>query len=102
MINYLKNTKIVLSHNAEIKKLKESKYKTDRVLAYLMSGRPVTGLILISKFNVCSYRDVIYELRRRGYRITSETITGKNGINHQLWWLAEFDPDYIKSRKEKI
>lgn len=97
------NVGIIQDNKALVAKLKEGKpTKQNNLLIYLLGGRPVTGATMIVKFNIYSYRDAIYDLRKKGYNIISKTITAKNGVNHELWWLADFDEEFIKSREEKV
>ena len=49
---------------------KQEKTKKRDVLLYLLSGRPTSMLIALQKFGVGSYRDVIYDLRQEGWKIS--------------------------------
>lgn len=80
---------------------KEKSTKINRLAIYMLGGRPVTGAIMISDFDIYSYRDAIYDLKQRGFNINSKTIR-KNGIEHRIWWLAEFDEEFILPREEKV
>ena len=77
------------------------KTKIDKVAIYLLKGRPVTGATLVHKFHCYSYRDVIYDLSKRGYEIEHKDIVEKD-ITHRIWWLKEFDYEFIAPREEKI
>lgn len=77
------------------------KTKIDRLQGYMLLGRPVTGLHMITKFNICSYRDAIYNLKKKGLDIECK-IVHKNGIPHRIWWLSEFDEEFVMSRMESI
>lgn len=98
-----KNEAITMANREKMHKLlKEKGTKINRLALYLLGGRPVTGALMIRFFNILSYRDAIYTLRKKGYDIKSKTITTANGISHELWWLAEYDEEYMLLREEKI
>ena len=93
----------VLAINKEnierILKLKKGKKlsKIDQLRLHLLKGYLLTGWIMTENFNVYSYRDAIYDLRKQGMAIEGKTII-KNGIQHQEWWLACYDYEWVLER----
>ena len=81
--------------NAILSKKKLS--KLDKLRFYLLNGRVLSGWIMTEEFNVYSYRDAIYELRKQGMAIEGQTIHEK-GVQHQEWWLACYDYAWAKNR----
>ena len=81
---------------------KERQTKLNKLAIYMLGGRPVTGAIMIAKFNIYSYRDAIYDLTKKGYEIKNKDITTENGVTHRIWWLAEFDEEFVLAREEKV
>lgn len=84
-----------------IEKLAQSKKKIDRLAAYMIQGNAVTGRIMIERFNIYSYRDAIYDLGKKGYKIKSKTIS-KEGIDHKVWWLSDFTEEDVTRRNPSI
>lgn len=82
---------IVESYNG--KKLK----KIDALRIHLLNGYLLTGWIMTKHYSVYSYRDAIYDLRKQGLSIEGKTIISK-GVQHQEWWLACYDYDFVKKR----
>ena len=56
--------------------------KKDTLRLHLLKGYLLTGWIMTENFNVYSYRDAIYDLRKEGMAIEGKTII-KNGVQHQ-------------------
>ena len=56
--------------------------KMDKLRLHLLKGYILTGWIMTENFNVFSYRDAIYDLRKQGMAIEGKTII-KNGVQHQ-------------------
>jgi hypothetical protein len=81
-----------------ISELAKSKKKIDRLAAFMLGGNPVTGRTMIEKFSIYSYRDAIYDLGKKGYDIQRKVITASNGIEHKVWWLADFSEEFVKAR----
>lgn len=71
--------------------------KLDKLRFYLLNGRVLSGWIMTEEFNIYSYRDAIYELRKQGMAIEGKTIHEK-GVQHQEWWLACYDYAWAKNR----
>ena len=61
----------------------------------------LTGWIMTENFNVYSYRDAIYNLRKQGMAIEGKTII-KNGVQHQEWWLACYEYEWVSERTCKV
>ena len=80
----------------ELNKSKELK-KIDKLRLHLLKGYLLTGWIMTENFNVFSYRDAIYDLRKEGMAIEGKTII-KNGIQHQEWWLACYEYEWVLER----
>ena len=75
--------------------------KIDQLRVHLLKGYLLTGWIMTENFNVFSYRDAIYDLRKQGMAIEGKTII-KNGIQHQEWWLACYDYEWVLERTRKV
>ena len=87
---------MILEHN-EGKKLS----KKDLLRLHLLKGYLLTGWIMTENFNVFSYRDAIYDLRREGMAIEGKTIN-KNGVQHQEWWLACYEYEWVLEKTREI
>ena len=96
MANFSKEWEAIRRNTGEIARLANSNKKIDRLAAYLLSGKPVTGRTLIEKFGIYSYRDTIYDLGKKGYDIQRKVVTSANGVEHKVWWLAEFSEEWAK------
>ena len=75
--------------------------KIDKLRLHLLKGYLLTGLIMTENFNVFSYRDAIYDLRKEGMAIEGKTII-KNGVQHQEWWLACYEYEWVSERTREI
>lgn len=84
----------------ELNKGKELK-KIDKLRIHLLKGYILTGWIMTENFNVFSYRDAIYDLRKQGMNIEGKTII-KNGVQHQEWWLACYEYEWASERTRKV
>ena len=84
----------------ELNKGKELK-KIDKLRLHLLKGYILTGWIMTENFNVFSYRDAIYDLRKQGMNIEGKTII-KNGVQHQEWWLACYEYEWASERTRKV
>ena len=71
--------------------------KKDQLRLHLLKGHILTGRIMTENFNVFSYRDAIYDLRKEGMAIEGKTII-KNGVQHQEWWLACYEYEWVLER----
>ena len=71
--------------------------KIDKLRLHLLKGYLLTGWIMAENFNVYSYRDAIYNLRKQGMEIEGKTII-KNGVQHQEWWLACYEYEWVFER----
>ena len=71
--------------------------KKDQLRLHLLKGYILTGRIMTENFNVLSYRDAIYDLRKQGMNIEGKTII-KNGVQHQEWWLACYEYEWVLER----
>ena len=94
-----KYRRIILTEFAE----KKRKTKKDRMLMYMMEGRPTSMLLAIKKFGIGCYRDVIYELKKEGWDIVWYSKEIKNDFGRSIFhchYLADFPESYIKSREE--
>ena len=99
----LKGFAIIRANRAKIEELKKGRQtKLNKLAIYMLGGRPVTGAIMIAKFNIYSYRDAIYDLTKKGYEIKNKDITTENGVTHRIWWLAEFDEEFALAREKKF
>ena len=75
--------------------------KIDQLRMHLLKGYILTGWIMTENFNVYSYRDAIYDLRKEGMAIEGKTII-KNGVQHQEWWLACYEYEWVLERTRNI
>ena len=75
--------------------------KIDKLRLHLLKGYLLTGWIMTENFNVFSYRDAIYDLRKQGMAIEGKTII-KNGVQHQEWWLACYEYEWASERTRKV
>ena len=75
--------------------------KIDKLRIHLLKGYILTGWIMTENFNVYSYRDAIYNLRKQGMAIEGKTII-KNGVQHQEWWLACYEYEWASERTRKV
>ena len=71
--------------------------KIDQLRLHLLKGYLLNGWIMTENFNVFSYRDAIYDLRKQGMAIEGKTII-KNGVQHQEWWLACYEYEWVSER----
>ena len=71
--------------------------KKDQLRLHLLEGYILTGRIMTDGFYVFSYRDAIYDLRKEGMAIEGKTII-KNGVQHQEWWLACYEYEWVLER----
>lgn len=103
MLSNWKNLAIVKGNLPKIEAIKKEKdTKINRLAIYMLGGRPVTGATMIAKFNIYSYRDAIYDLGKKGYNIASKIVTEANGVQHRIWWLSDFDEEFVLGREEKL
>ena len=75
--------------------------KIDQLRMHLLKGYILTGWIMTENFNVYSYRDAIYDLRKQGMNIEGKTII-KNGVQHQEWWLACYEYEWVLEKTREI
>jgi hypothetical protein len=64
-----------------------TKTQTDRILAYLKRGKPLTGLDALKKFDCFRLPARIHDLIREGHDIRKRTVE-KNGKYVKAYWLA--------------
>lgn len=62
--------------------------KTQKILKYLERRKTITSLEAFRKFNVTRLSAIIYNLRQRGYEITTETKC-KNGTLYAVYHLRK-------------
>ena len=96
LANNMKNVERILELNKG-KKLS----KKDKLRLHLLKGYLLTGWFFIEYFNVFSYRDAIYDLLKDGMSIEGKTII-KNGVQHQEWWLACYEYEWVLERTCEI
>ena len=75
--------------------------KIDQLRLHLLKGYLLTGWIMTGNFNVFSYRDAIYDLRKQGMAIEGKTII-KDGVQHQEWWLACYEYEWVLEKTREI
>lgn len=67
----------------------------ERVLQYMRETGYITSWRAIAEFGITRLSAVIYRLRKRGYNIQTETVTGKIGI-------TTLCPTQIHDRRAKL
>lgn len=67
--------------------------QSERVLAYMKQGFPLTSLEALEKLGIISFPKRICELRKQGYNIAQKRITVKNRYGNKLsvneYWLVD-------------
>ncbi len=98
MANFINEWDKIRENQPTISELAKSNKKLDRLAAFMLAGNPVTGRTMIERFNIYSYRDAIYDLGKKGYNIERKVVNSANGIEHKVWWLADFSEEFVKAR----
>ena len=96
----LASNKKIVERMLELNKGKKLS-KKDQLRLHLLKGYLLSGWIMTENFNVFSYRDAIYDLRKQGMAIEGKTII-KNGVQHQEWWLACYEYEWASGRTRKV
>ena len=101
-----KNQSVLAINKKNIERILELKKgkklsKIGQLRVYLLKCYFLTGWIMTENFNVYSYRDAIYDLRKQGMAIEGKTII-KNGVQHQEWWLACCEYEWVLERSGNI
>ena len=101
-----KNESILASNKKDVEGILELNKgkklsKKDQLRLHLLEGYILTGRIMTNGFYVFSYRDAIYDLRKEGMAIEGKTII-KNGVQHQEWWLACYEYEWVLERTGNI
>ena len=101
-----KNMSVLAINSKNIERILELKKgkklsKIDQLRLHLLKGYLLTGWIMTENFNVYSYRDAIYDLRKQGMAIEGKTII-KNGVQHQEWWLACYEYEWVSERTREL
>lgn len=102
MANFTAEWDRIRENRPTITVLEKSDKKIDRLAARLLNGFPVTGRTMIEVFNIYSYRDAIFGLAKKGYKISRKVITSANKVEHCVWWLSEFSEDFVKTRNPEM
>lgn len=98
MATFTKEWDKIRENHLTIATLEKSGKKIDRLAAFMLGGNPITGRMMIEKFNIYSYRDAIYNLSKKGYNIQRKAITASSGIEHVVWWLVDFSEGFVSMR----
>lgn len=98
MATFTKEWDKIRENRPTIATLEKSRKKIDRLAAFMLGGNPVTGRTMIEKFNIYSYRDAIYDLGKKGYDTQRKVITDPTGIEHVVWWIADFSEEFVTMR----
>ena len=101
-----KNQSVLTSNMKNVERILElskgkNLSKMDKLRLYLLKGYLLTGWIMTENFNVFSYRDAIYDLRKGGMAIEGKTII-KNGVQHQELWLACYEYEWVLEKTREI
>lgn len=65
------------------------KTQKERILAYLLEHKEISGLVAMLELNIMEYRHPIMELRKEGYNITGTWKTSNNGRRYILYKLED-------------
>lgn len=102
MATFTKEWDKIRENHLTIATLEKSGKKIDRLAAFMLGGNPITGRMMIEKFNIYSYRDAIYNLSKKGYNIQRKAITASSGIEHVVWWLVDFSEGFVSMRNPAV
>lgn len=58
----------------------------NKILEYMKKGHTITALECQKKFGTLRLGAYIHNLKKEGYKITSETVTGKNRYGDKISW----------------
>ena len=61
--------------------------QTQKVLKYLKKGHTITSMDAFRKFHATRLSDIIFRLRKRGYKITSHREISKDGATYARYEL---------------
>jgi hypothetical protein len=64
-----------------------TKTQTDRILAYLKRGKPLTPIQALSRFGVFRLAARIAELRAAGHKILSRMVS-RGGKRYAVYWMG--------------
>lgn len=66
------------------------KTKTDRILNHLQNHKTITSMVAFKKYNATRLSSIIFNLRQRGYNITTEMKYAK-GVGYAEYRLEDSD-----------
>ena len=84
--------------------MKKNKSKTELILDYLKTGKPISSLIALNEFNVTNIAGIIQYFRKRGYNFKKENIkTCKKGTSCKYYLIIgkQLEIDFEQKPKRK-
>lgn len=87
--------------------MKKNKSKTELILDYLKTGKPITSLIALEEFHVTNFAGLIYKLHKRGYNFKKKSIKTCNNKTSCKYYLIigkqlEINFEQKPKRKKKL
>ena len=82
----------------------KNKSKTELILDYLKTGKPISSLIALNEFNVTNIAGIIQYFRKRGYNFKKENIkTCKKGTSCKYYLIIgkQLEIDFEQKPKRK-
>lgn len=84
--------------------MKKNKSKTELILDYLKTGKPITSIIALEEFNVTNLAGLLYKLHKRGYNFKKEsfkTCNNKTSCKYYLTIGKQLEINFEQKRKKK-
>ena len=84
--------------------MKKNKSKTELILDYLKTGKPITSIIALEEFNVTNLAGLLYKLHKRGYNFKKEnfkTCNNKTSCKYYLIIGKQLEINFEQKRKKK-
>lgn len=84
--------------------MKKNKSKTQLILDYLKTGKPISSIIALEEFHVTNFAGLIYKLNKRGYNFKKKSIkTCNNGTSCKYYLIIgkQLEINFEQKRKRK-
>lgn len=84
--------------------MKNNKSKTELILDYLKTGKPITSIIALEEFHVTDLAGILKHLRKRGYNFKKESIKTCNNKTSCKYYLTigkQLEINFEQKRKKK-
>lgn len=84
--------------------MKKNKSKTELILDYLKTGKPITSNIALEKFHVTDIAGIIQYIQKKGYNFKKKSIkTCNNGTSCKYYLIIgkQLEIDFEQKRKQK-